>query len=140
VHADYKITSQIQALDAQLRNRQQHISRLFDNNGHKMQKSLEGLLQTLLYHILDACPEYVAVLCPERSSEKLETAVSSQPWILTELQKSFAIFWELSTVVVSFYFHVDSLDEHQGDSWDVIDTLEELATCYNVKLCVSSLP
>lgn len=111
----------------------------FWNPGQEMQKSLEGFLQTLLYRILDACPDLVPILCPERANEKVGL-VSSTPWTLSELQKAFVTFREQPAVAANFYFHVDGLDEYYGDSWDVINTLQDFATCPNVKLCLSSRP
>jgi hypothetical protein len=108
--------------------------------GQQMQKSLEGLLQTLLYHILHTCPSLVPILCRDRAIEQSREKVSTQPWTLNELQKAFAIFQTQSQVAANFYFHVDGLDEYCGDSWDIINTLQALATCPNVKLCLSSRP
>jgi len=108
--------------------------------GQQMQRSLEGLLQTLLYHILHACPDLVPILCPDRANEESRRIVSTQPWNLTELQKSFSIFRSRSEVYANFYFHVDGLDEYCGDSFDVIKTLQDLAACPNIKLCLSSRP
>lgn len=108
--------------------------------GQKMQKSIEGLLQTLLYHILSACPDLVSVLCPERSVQPHTESGALRPWSLSELQKTFQIFRSRNDVTTKFYFHIDGLDEYYGDSWDVIHTLQDLATCTNVKMCLSSRP
>lgn len=108
--------------------------------GQKMQKSLEGLLQTLLYHILSTCPDFVTILCPERAYQQDVETVSLPPWTLPELQKTFLRFQSQTEATAKFYFHIDGLDEYYGDTWDVIHTLQKLATCPNVKMCVSSRP
>jgi len=109
-----------------------------------MQKSLEGLLQTLLYHILFACPDLTPTICPERwgkVSRPLPNGITSlNAWTLPELQQSFALFRTQSNVTTKFYFQVDGLDEYYGDSWDVIETLKNLSSTPNVKLCLSSRP
>jgi len=109
-----------------------------------MQKSLEGLLQSLLHHILHACPELASTICPERwhaeSPSQPNSSISPIPWTLSELQKSIALFRTQTTVATKFYFQVDGLDEYYGDSWDVIETIRDLSAAPNVKLCLSSRP
>ena len=113
-----------------------------------MQKSLEGLLQTLLHHMLQVCPELAPKLCPERwdagpqsqSQPQAYEITSLSPWTLPELQRSFALFRSQPAMNTRFYFQIDGLDEYYGDSWDVIDTLRDLSTAPNVKLCLSSRP
>ncbi|EAT81134.2 hypothetical protein SNOG_11426 [Parastagonospora nodorum SN15] len=112
----------------------------FWNPGEEMQKSLEGLLQTLLYHILRTCPELIPALCPERWNEQHVDMKSVRPWTLGELQKTIAAFQALPPVAAKFYFHIDGLDEYFGDSWDVIDTMQNFVGCPNIKLCLSSRP
>jgi hypothetical protein len=63
----------------------EHIS-IFWNPGQQMQKTLQGLLQTLLYHVLQAHPELVAKICPGRWS-----ASSTTSWTIKELQKALTI-------------------------------------------------
>jgi len=110
--------------------------------GQQMQKSLEGLLQTLLHHILHACPELAPRICPERwEAESQPSDVTLRnPWTLPELQKSFALFRLQCDINYKFYFQIDGLDEYHGDSWDVIETLRNLSASPNVKLCLSSRP
>jgi hypothetical protein len=114
----------------------------FWNPGQHMQKSLEGLLQTLLYHILHTCPDLAPAICPKRWNEGSQphSIDSTTSWTLHELQKSFESFKRMPSVATKFYFHVDGLDEYYGDSWDVVEILRDLSTAPNVKLCVSSRP
>ncbi|KAH7078695.1 hypothetical protein BKA63DRAFT_409559 [Paraphoma chrysanthemicola] len=118
------------------------VSFYFWISGHQMQKSMEGLLRTILYHILQACPNLIPLLCSPRWSTS--TRASEKPptasWTLTELQNAFAIFKEQHTVATRFYFHIDGLDEYNGESWDIIAPLKDLSTCPHVKICLSSRP
>lgn len=58
----------------------------FWNPGEGMQKSLEGLLQSLLYHVLHACPDLAPNLCSERwNSQQPQSIDSSASWTLAEL-------------------------------------------------------
>jgi hypothetical protein len=115
----------------------------FWNPGQEMQKSMQGLLQTLLYHILHACPDLVPVLCPERWAD-VSRGMPTTPWTLGELQKSFSsfrtAFQNNPPLAANFYFQVDGLDEYYGDTWDVINTLQACSTSPNIKLCLSSRP
>ncbi|KAL5381248.1 hypothetical protein DPSP01_007241 [Paraphaeosphaeria sporulosa] len=43
-------------------------------------------------------------------------------------------------IPVKFYFHIDGLDEFDGDHYKVIDIMEALAQLPNFKICVSSRP
>jgi len=116
----------------------------FWSPGQRMQKSLEGLLQTLLFHILHACPELAPTICPERwdaESQFPSSHITSQmPWTLPELQRSLELFTTQKAVTSKFYFQVDGLDEYYGDSWEVIETLRNLSNTANVKICLSSRP
>lgn len=114
----------------------------FWNPGQQMQKSLEGLLQTLLYHILKACPDLIPILCSGRWSALSQSDDNAQTasWTLTELRNAFKLFKAQPFVTTRFYFHIDGLDEYHGDCWEVIETLQDLSTTSNVKLCLSSRP
>ncbi|KAF2114241.1 hypothetical protein BDV96DRAFT_112563 [Lophiotrema nucula] len=108
----------------------------FWNAGTPMQKSLQGLLQSLLYTILDSCPDLVPIVCPQR----WETIRSSRSWSVSELKSAFEVLTTQTSIDRKFYFHVDGLDEYAGDHYEVIDMLRALSKCSNVKLCVSSRP
>ncbi|KAH7073225.1 hypothetical protein FB567DRAFT_633084 [Paraphoma chrysanthemicola] len=118
------------------------VSFYFWISGHQMQKSMEGLLRTMLYHLLQACPNLIPLLCSPRWSTSTESPEKppTASWTLTELQNAFAIFKEQHAVATKFYFHIDGLDEYNGESWDIIAPLKDLATCPHVKLCLSSRP
>lgn len=109
----------------------------FWNSGTEMQKSLTGLLQSLLYHILDTCPDLIPILCPKRWEYKRKSSI---PWSLEELHQSFDILNRQNGISTKFYFHVDGLDEYHGDHFAVIEILQKISKSRNVKLCVSSRP
>lgn len=113
----------------------------FWNAGTQMQKSLRGLLQSLLYHILRSCPKLMQSLCPSRWGAHIPSAKLSALWKVSELREAFkALKHHISSVSTKFYFHVDGLDEYEGDHYDVIQVLQELSECSDVKLCLSSRP
>ncbi|KAF2108395.1 hypothetical protein BDV96DRAFT_587714 [Lophiotrema nucula] len=116
----------------------------FWNAGTSMQKSLRGLLQSLLYHILDACPGLADILCPERVVSLRQGHFAEMIWTLKELREAFRILKQQYFVPAAFYFHIDGLDEYdedEGESYiEVIRILQDLAESSGVKLCLSSRP
>jgi len=114
----------------------------FWNPGQQMQKTLKGLLQTLLYHILQACSDLAPTLCPERwtAESRAQGSTSKQAWTLNELRRALTIFKAQCSAKTKFYFHIDGLDEYHGDCWEVIETLQDLSRAPNIKLCLSSRP
>jgi hypothetical protein len=113
----------------------------FWNPGQKMQKTLGGLLRTLMYYVLQAHLEVVPNVCPGRWSTPLPHGAASDCfWTLKELRQAFTLFTTQCKVTTKFYFHIDGVDVYSGDCWEVIDTLQNLSTATNVKLCLSSRP
>lgn len=110
----------------------------FWNAGTQMQKSIEGLLQSLLHTILSHRPELIAVLCPDRiTSTDRQT---HDTWSLAELKSIFARLILHQDQSTKFYFHIDGLDEYEGDPSEVIEVVESLAQQSTYKVCVSSRP
>ena len=110
----------------------------FWNAGTEMQKSVEGLLQSLLHTILGELPDLVPVLCPERCISTYRQTVNE--WSLAELQDVFKKLQLLPNVSTKFYLHIDGLDEYSGDPYNLIKIIDALAQHPNYKVCVSSRP
>lgn len=117
----------------------------FWSAGSEMQKSQYGLLQQLLFEILNTFPDWIPVAFPERwksrhhkHKQNLERSFS-----LAELKGAFS---HLSAAACSpgtstkLCIFVDGLDEYHGDHLDLIQTIQQIATLENVKICVSSRP
>ena len=106
------------------------------NAGGILQKSLQGLLQSLLYDILSENPALIRTLCPSRFNQ---LGARHTNWTQRELIETFK---RLSTELVSkrFCFFVDGLDEFDGDHMDIIRTLRDLVSSPRIKLCFSSRP
>ncbi|KAI1752383.1 hypothetical protein F4782DRAFT_501633 [Xylaria castorea] len=107
-------------------------SHYFWNAGTEMQKSHQGLLQTLLYQILEADPGLCDVLCPEHHL--------GTPWRIQELTTAFERLSATSEATSMFCFFIDGLDEYQGQEETLIQIVKSLATAPNVKICASSRP
>ena len=105
-------------------------------SGTDMQKSLEGLLRSLLYRILQQCPTMIGAL-PSPHTDPI--SMNTQSWSLQDL---LATFSRLKTDDASarFCFFIDGLDEYTGFHPDIIDIIMSLITSANIKVCVSSRP
>ncbi|KAF1976301.1 hypothetical protein BU23DRAFT_432289, partial [Bimuria novae-zelandiae CBS 107.79] len=113
----------------------------FWNPGSTMQKSLQGLLQSLLHGILSACPDMILHVCKERLDRRSHTALGSESWTMTELKGCFARIQAADTISKrKFYFHIDGLDEFNGNHTEIVTVLKTLASSLRVKLCLSSRP
>ena len=112
----------------------------FWNAGNVMQKSQEGLLQSLLYEVLSQCPQLMQSVCPSRwrSSDLYDT--HSEPWTKHELIESFDLLSRVPDLSSKFCFFIDGLDEYQGDHFDLIQTMQRLAVSSSIKICLSSRP
>ncbi|KAK5631357.1 hypothetical protein RRF57_007071 [Xylaria bambusicola] len=91
-----------------------------------------GLLQTLLYQILEAGPSLCGVLCPEHHL--------GTPWKMQELTTAFERLSTMSGAMNMFCFFIDGLDEYQGQEETLIRIVKSLAAAPNVKICASSRP
>lgn len=114
----------------------------FWRHGTEFQKSLQGLLQGLLYSVLDQHPELARTAFPAQ----WEAAAKSPGRVLhfrrSEIQNAFKILTETPEVCLKhkFAFFVDGLDEFEGHDDTLIRTLFEWANSgsENIKICVSS--
>ena len=114
-------------------------SYFFWSAGNTMQKSHQGLLQSLLYQIFKRCPDLIPIVCSSRwTSTDLDN--ESEPWTLPELFNAFKCTGELETTSYRFCFFVDGLDEYDGEHSDIVQVMDSLARSSSIKLCVSSRP
>jgi len=104
----------------------------FWNSGFPMQKSQLGLLQSLLYQVLRACPALIKEVCPPKSP--------GESWKRKELFEALTKVSNQTKLPAKFCFFVDGLDEYEGEDEDIVALLQELAFSPSVKICVSSRP
>jgi hypothetical protein len=107
-------------------------SHYFWNAGTDMQKSHQGLLQTLLYQIIEADLTLCDVLCPGRHM--------GTPWSMRELTMAFERLSTMSESKVMFCFFIDGLDEYQGPEETLVQLVKTISSAPNVKICASSRP
>ena len=120
----------------------------FWNPGSAIQKSLVGLLRSLLHDIFAQKPDLIPAVCPSQwtaASEpeirgRHEVPVSWRSWPQRELLSCMRSLATQQDVAVKFCLFVDGLDEYDGDHSDICEFLCSLATSSNIKVCVSSRP
>jgi hypothetical protein len=104
-----------------------------------MEKSHQGLLQSILYQILKQCPELTPTICPSRWHFNATDHELDGIWNRKELDGSFHLLKD-QVLSTKFCFIIDGLDEYDGDEREIIITLQNLALSSSIKICASSRP
>ncbi|KAL9118898.1 MAG: hypothetical protein Q9187_004547 [Circinaria calcarea] len=112
----------------------------FWSSGSPMQRSQEGLLQSLLYQILIKCPELIPIVCSTRWGDNSAYDARNEPWTREELSNAFDAVACQTLPSTRFCLFVDGLDEYDGLPSDIIRVLTRLANSPSIKLCLSSRP
>ncbi|KAM0231485.1 hypothetical protein ACHAP5_011066 [Fusarium lateritium] len=109
----------------------------FWSSGSEMQKSLSGLLQTLLYDMFRCCPQLIQSVCPSRWSGEVP---HGEKWTESELRATISHISEQPDNPFRFCFFIDGLDEYDSADGDHSDFCEYLTTISSrdIKLCLSS--
>ncbi|RKL39437.1 hypothetical protein BFJ72_g6911 [Fusarium proliferatum] len=111
----------------------------FWNSGSEMQKSLVGLLQTLLCDVFKCCPQLIESACPSRWSQDVPLG---EKWTESELRDAISRISEQKDVTFRFCFFIDGLDEYESVNGDHSDFCEYLMSIssQSIKICLSSRP
>ena len=119
-------------------------SYFFWTAGNKLQKSVTGLLRTLLLMVFEQMPEVLQEVVPPR---KWQTSGSDDKhnteWTRLELLTCLKKCVSLGGKDKKFFILVDGLDEIEGSDesrTELLDEILNLASTGNVKICVSSRP
>lgn len=114
----------------------------FWRHGTDFQKSLQGLLRSLLYSVLDQHPELARIVFPTQWEAARTSSGKTLHFRLSDIQKAFIILTTTPEVYLKhkFVFFIDGLDEFEGHDDTLIRTLFEWAHSgsENIKICVSS--
>ena len=111
----------------------------FWNAGHELQRTQEGLLQSMLFEVLRQSPALIEKTCPGRWNAKHLFDIT-EPWTRDELVEAFRTLILLSAVDTKFCLFVDGLDEYSGDHRELVHLLQTVFDSSVIKLCVSSRP
>ena len=113
--------------------------------GAEKQKSLEGLLRSLLHGILKQCPDLIPLVCPAHIQHTFNSG-NRDPWTLTELREGFRKITQLDRTMPSkdiaastrFCLFIDGLDEYAGSKTDLLELCKLTIRPTHIKLCVAS--
>ncbi|KAF2801311.1 uncharacterized protein BDZ99DRAFT_240266 [Mytilinidion resinicola] len=113
----------------------------FWSAGTPMQKSYEGLFQTLIYDVLRVCPMLIPQVCPARWAET-NPVRNDDPtqWTTSELLTTLKTLSSHLSLNIRYCFFIDGIDEFDGDHLKLCDILEGLSQSPNIKLCIASRP
>ena len=107
--------------------------------GNSMQKSIQGLFQSLLHKVFKDYPELLPVCCPERWRLRVAPG-EEEAWTMKEISQTMNRLKQQSQVTARFCFFIDGLDEYEGYHRDINETLRDLSDHPNFKICLSSRP
>ncbi|KAF7562075.1 hypothetical protein G7046_g2060 [Stylonectria norvegica] len=114
------------------------VNHFFWGPGTDLQRGINGLFRTLLFQILIASPEMIADVCLGRTDQTSFQHLES--WTTDELRACFQRLAALNSLPTKMCFFIDGLDEFHGSQDDLMQILNIIAQCRDMKLCVSSRP
>ncbi|KAH7409565.1 hypothetical protein BKA64DRAFT_400156 [Cadophora sp. MPI-SDFR-AT-0126] len=114
-------------------------SHFFWSSGNTMQKSQEGLLQSILFQILREYPDLIQPCCLDRWKLPDRYQDDPDPWTMEELSDCFVRLVEAPGAPKIFLL-IDGLDEYDGEHVDLVHVLQRLNNSPRIKMCVSSRP
>jgi NACHT domain len=112
----------------------------FWNSGSAIQRSLEGLLRTLLYNVAKQLKDCIPQLSPQRWEMTTIFEDDTAPWTMTEYLQTLKRLARPEFQRYKFAFFVDGLDEFEGNHEEVVLLLKELSSYKHIKICASSRP
>ncbi|KAK1687540.1 hypothetical protein BDP55DRAFT_714367 [Colletotrichum godetiae] len=118
-------------------------SHYFWSVGTRLQKSINGLLRSLLDEIFRQMPDLIDQIVPEGPGQnvyRLQSGENGRDWPIFQLERIVYQMVDCDKLALRFFFFVDGLDEYDGDHPKLILIPSRLASSPNVKLCVSSRP
>lgn len=109
-----------------------------------MEKSLEGLLRSMLVEILSAEPAAADALVEELAREEIKLpAVSRLANERLDTQRLLKLLEHLvqpGLLKNKFCLFIDGVDEYDGSPQNMCDLINSIALANNVKICASSRP
>ena len=115
----------------------------FWNLGTPMQRSLTGLLLSLLYELLSQCPEWMKAVFPWRWQSYELGILNPGPYTNTELLDAFRKLVQKAAGSSNICFFIDGLDEFEGDDTartEIVNLFKGISDIPDIKVCVSSRP
>ncbi|EIT74457.1 hypothetical protein AO1008_03970 [Aspergillus oryzae 100-8] len=112
-------------------------SHFFWGAGTDMQKSKQGLLQSLLYSMFSHSPDLFSMACQRRWKATMLDEQDDSIWSVEDLLEAFKTLTSQTEFPTKFCLFIDGLDECTEDHSELIKLLNSLVQS-NVKICLSS--
>ncbi|KAL8822625.1 MAG: hypothetical protein Q9191_006642 [Dirinaria sp. TL-2023a] len=112
----------------------------FWGSGIGLQKTQRGLLLSVMFQILQQCPELWPTVSPSRWEALCLLNEDPHEWTEQELRHMLWVATQHLTKDSKVCLFVDGLDEFEGDLNDLIWLFKSLIANSNLKVCVSSRP
>ena len=114
----------------------------FWSAGTAMQKSVEGLLRSLIWQILQELPEMICRdSCALRSEcDALHSGAKFGTWTEQRLQSTWRQVMKQAASSHCLCFFIDGIDEYEGDQDELLSLIEKTVQSTDIKICLSSRP
>lgn len=116
----------------------------FWNSGDRLQMSLEGFYRTILFKILQQCPEMAATLFPQEFNAHHTNDNFLGPFRIVELRAAMEILTNTTEFPSNrFCFFFDGMDEYEGDSLEHLQLarmFKSWASSSDIKIICSARP
>lgn len=107
--------------------------------GSQLQKSLAGLLRSLIYQIMESFPDLMPVLAT--SMDPSQHGFHQLPtWTEQRLRATLQVLLSAGLEQYRLCIFIDGLDEFQGNHATLLDLIRNLREVTQVKFCLSSRP
>lgn len=108
--------------------------------GTPIQKSWQGLLQSLLFDLLRGHPHVVSLASPNRwaAAKAGQWEAAAEPWSVSELSVALRALAVAEHVPLKMCFFIDGLDEYDSNHAELCQVLRDMASSPHIKMCLSS--
>ncbi|KAF5521238.1 hypothetical protein CGCA056_v006101 [Colletotrichum aenigma] len=108
--------------------------------GTPIQKSWQGLLQSLLHDLLRGHPQAVSIACPNRwaAAKVGKWQAAAEPWSVEEPAVALRALSTAERMSLSMCLFIDGLDEYDSNHAELCQVLLDMAKSPHVKICLSS--
>jgi len=110
--------------------------------GTAIQKSWQGLLQSLLFDVFHKHPSIMSLVIPRRwqAAKSGNWAVATDPWSLSELSSALRTLSSTPDLPIKICFFIDGLDEYDNNHVELCAVLRDMVVSPHIKMCLSSRP
>jgi hypothetical protein len=109
-----------------------------------MQKSIDGLLKSLVCQVLRRCPSLISTAFPGKWLMMTEATESESSRHISfdreDFIKAIKSFTKANNLDTKFCFFIDGLDEYDGYDRDIANLITSLAPSSSIKICIASRP